>query len=167
MPTARSSSWVPAFSGEWAFRDLPFCLAFAIVRLIAFLWCTTRRMTRGPISCLYGCSAVGGDDVRHYLMRPRLAVAAGQQGRRPSPWIGTGNLRISSLALPMNRPDVCSACVWALPYTGFIWSAGLGGAPMTRIIFLRSIHAVIRPIAARTSAGRDVVFGSPGIRRRA
>lgn len=93
---------------EWVFRDLPFFVAFAVVLLIANAWCTTRRMSRALASCLFGCVAVGRDDLRHSLARPRLA--ASQCGRVPPSWVGTGNLRVVA---PMNRPDVRAACVWA------------------------------------------------------
>lgn len=129
---------------EWAFRDLPFFLAFSVVRLIANSWCTTRGMTRCPSSCLYGCAAVGGDDLRHYLMRPRLADAARSQGRRPRPWVPTGNLRVATLALPSSRADVRSACVWAYVAYRLHLVARHEGAPVTHIAFLLSVRAAIR-----------------------
>lgn len=68
---------------EWTFRDITFFLAFAVVRVIANSWCTARRMTRAQWSCLYACTGGGGDDIRHYLSCPRLAIAAWQCDRSP------------------------------------------------------------------------------------
>lgn len=44
---------------EWAFRDLPFFLVVAVVRVIAHAWCTSRRMSRAPAGCLSDFSRSG------------------------------------------------------------------------------------------------------------
>lgn len=67
----------------------------------------------------------------------------------------------------MNRADVRSACVWAYVAYKLHLIGQHGGTPMTHIALLRSVRAVSRFIAARSSAGRDVIFVSPVVRRHA
>lgn len=54
----------------WAFTDLPFFPAIAVIRLIGNAWCTTRRMSHEVSGYLFGCYAVGGVDLRHYIACP-------------------------------------------------------------------------------------------------
>lgn len=59
---------------EQAFRGLLLFLAFATVLLVANACLTMRQMSRAPEGCLFGCSAVGGDALRHDLACPRFAA---------------------------------------------------------------------------------------------
>lgn len=138
---------------EWCFHELPLLIALGVVRFMSKSWCTTRRVSRAQGGYLFGCSAVGGDGLRHHLACPRMALAATQCGRRPPPWAGTGSLRIAALALPMSRPDLRSSAVWAFIAYRVHVVARLGGAPLSQIEFQRS------PCA------RNVVFGLPHARR--
>lgn len=56
------------------FSDLLLFLAFADVWVIAISWCTSRRMPREPPGCLYACTVVGGDGLRHYLAHHLLRL---------------------------------------------------------------------------------------------
>lgn len=87
---------------DWVFCDLPCFLAFAAIRVIAN-YCPV-------VSCLFGCQAMGPDDLRHYLVCLRFAMVASQCGRRPPPWAVSSSLRAASLALPLNRSGVRSSC---------------------------------------------------------
>lgn len=84
----------------------------------------------------------------------------------PALGFGTGNLRVVTLALPLSRADVRSTCVWASLAYKLHLAAKHAGAPMTQIVFQRSIRAVIPSVAARSSRGRGVIFGLPIARRR-
>lgn len=59
-------------------------------------------------------------------------------------------------ALPLNRSDVRSACVWAYVAYKLHLAGRHGGTPMTHAAFLRSL-GVVRSVAARSSVGRDEV----------
>lgn len=65
---------------RWAFNDLQFFVAFASMRMLAF---TARRLSADMGTCLWGCAAVGGDDLRHYLACPLPARFSRSNWRHP------------------------------------------------------------------------------------
>lgn len=72
---------------RWAFTELPVFVAFASMRALANAWCTSRRLSAEVGSCIWGCAAVGADDLCHYLACPlvfSLALAAPCAMRRNS-----------------------------------------------------------------------------------
>lgn len=57
------------------FRTFPDFVALATLRIAGDAWLTTRRMSRHPGWCVFGCQAAGGDCLRHYIGCPNIARA--------------------------------------------------------------------------------------------
>lgn len=55
-----------------ALEAMPPLVSLALFRLIGNAWPTSRRVGGGVGACRFGCMAVGGDDIRHYMACPRL-----------------------------------------------------------------------------------------------
>lgn len=146
---------------RWSFSELPFFLAFAAARTLANGWCTSRRMSAEPRGCLWGCAAVGGDDLRHYLACPILARFAGHGRRRPPPWSGTGNMRVALHMLPMNRSDVLLSVCWLyVAYRAHTSARHLGRAASPEQAG-RIFRAVVRSVAARSPVARAILTSAP------
>lgn len=79
-------------------------------------------------------------------------------GRRLPPWAGKGHLRVATLALPMNRPDVRSACVRACVAYRMHVAARHAGVPISQIISQR--------IAGSSSLGGRAFASRSGCRFR-
>lgn len=97
---------------RWLAQDVPPFVVLAFLRFVANSWPTPRRMTREPGTCLFGCHAVGGDDVRHYVSCPRLALIARQRRRQPPVWRRAWHMRIACHVIHLNRSDTALSGVW-------------------------------------------------------
>lgn len=72
VPVVLEVGWHVHGRIRFALRALPPFLALRLMRAIGNAWPTSRRILQRASSCLLGCMAVWGDDVRHYLLCPRV-----------------------------------------------------------------------------------------------
>lgn len=94
------------------FRVLPSCVGMAVLRAVANAWTTSRRMSHGATRCLWGCCAVGGDGLQHYVSCPLLARFAQHPRLQPPRWAGNGHMQIVLMVLPLSEFDTCVSAVW-------------------------------------------------------
>lgn len=97
---------------QWCFRDLPFVVALAQLRLLANALPTPRRMQSEISHCLYGCVAIRGDDISHYMRCPFLVrFIRGPRHQKPV-WLLSGDVAIGLGVFPTARAQVLCSCTW-------------------------------------------------------
>lgn len=94
------------------FRVCPDFVVIATLRIIGNAWLTTRRMSRRPGGCVFGCMAVGGDCLRHYLGCPSVGRAIRRSRARPLCWIHTGHIALATLVIPLPPEKVYRLGAW-------------------------------------------------------
>lgn len=135
-----------------AFLDF---VAMATLRTVANAWLTTRRMSRRPAGCVFGCQAVGGDCMRHYFSCPRVATAIRHSRAIPPCWVHIGHVGLATLAVPLS-PE---ATLRAWNYILFLMysSARRGTRPLMASEVAELLRACARSAAVRAPAMRRVI----------
>lgn len=91
----------------------PFVVAFTSLKVICSGMPPSRRFGAGADVCRFGCQAMGGDDVRHYLFCPSLAAGFAHRStlRRPG-WLAGGDLRSLLFCFPLDATMTITHAVW-------------------------------------------------------
>lgn len=75
-----------------AFSSLPVFVAMALVRTIPNTWPASRQIARHADACFTGCAAVGGDDIRHYVVCPTPRMHMAVWHFPAPPWHSLGTM---------------------------------------------------------------------------
>lgn len=136
------------------FRVLPNCVGLAVSRAVANAWTSSRRMSHGATRCLWGCSAVGGDDLQRYVACPLLERFASHPRLHTPRWAGSGHMQIVFLLLPLGDSDTCVTAIWL--YLAHLLYAGARRDTRTwdPDFFTKSTRVVVRSSIARLPAIR-------------
>lgn len=110
----------------------------------AIIRCKARRISKEPLGWLYGCPAVGRDDLRHFLAFPRLALVAVQ----------CGNLHAATMALPPLLSDGPLSSVWTCVAYKVHIAARHTGQDMSLADLVWTTRAILRSVAALLVPGR-------------
>lgn len=96
------------------FVALPEIVAFAFLGTLCIAWTTTRRMLHGAEGCRFGCMAVGGDDILHYMACTLLLHAVGALRLWPLSWLHDGIADVFAffLARGVLRSEMLRAMCW-------------------------------------------------------
>lgn len=129
---------------EWASRDMPVFWAFAVVRIMANSWCTSRRMTVWVPFCLTRVP-----EARRCGLAARPASAAMGRDRQC--------MRVAMLVLPMGRPDVWRSFAWAYVACRLHTLAWLDLRALSLVELQRALRAIVCLLSARSEGGREAV----------
>jgi hypothetical protein len=99
------------------FYTFPDFVGVQLVRTWCSGWPTTRRFGEGLAGCRFGCFAVGGDDVRHYLCCPAAADAVRLLPNLQAPvWEQSGDPLLAFGFSLISEFMFCKSALWLYMY---------------------------------------------------
>lgn len=105
------------------FYSVPTIVGLAVLRVVGNAWPTTRRIGGMPCGCALGCTAVGGDDIRHQLCCPtfRATILATRAIAPPS--VVADKLELALFVHPLSCVDALRTSVWMYAVSSMVRAA--------------------------------------------